>query len=137
MSIYKLNPFTGTLDIVSDLSNTVITSWQSYSGTALSLEAGNAYETTSSSSVTATLPASSSDAGTLIEIEVNGTGAVTIAQGTGQQIRFGNQTTTSGVGGSLTSTNRGDVITLRCTTTASASTGFWLVTNSVGNWSVV
>jgi len=37
-----------------------------------------------------------------------------VSQNAGQTIHFGNQDTTAGVGGSLTSTNRYDCITLRC-----------------------
>lgn len=41
-------------------------------------------------------------------------GGWTISQNAGQTIHMGNQSTTTGVGGSLSSTNRYDCITMRC-----------------------
>lgn len=124
----------GAITVASTFGSVV---WASTASTSISLAASNGYITTSGSAVTATLPTSSSAIGTVIELTVNGAGAVTIAQGTGQQIRFGNQTTTSGVTGTLTSTNQGDSIKLVCTTAASASAGAWSAVSSIGNWTVV
>ena len=68
---------------------------------------------------------------------MDGAGAVTVAQNTGQQVTLVNQTTTSGAGGSLTSTNQGDMLMLLCTVAASGSAGSWFVIGAQGNWTVV
>jgi hypothetical protein len=56
-----------------------------------------------------------------------------ITQNAGQQIQFGNQLTTAGVGGSLSSTLSGDGVEMVC---ASANTG-WVILSGVGNINVV
>lgn len=111
--------------------------WAVNATTTIALASNTGYITTAGSAVTATLPTASSAVGTIIGITVNGAGAVAVAQGTGQQIRFGSSTTTSGAGGSLTSTAQGDTLMLLCTTAASGSAGAWSVIGSVGNWTVV
>lgn len=111
--------------------------WTSTAATTIALAANTGYITTAGTAITATLPTASSIVGTAIGFLVSGAGTVTIAQGTGQQIRFGNQTTTSGATGTLTSTAQGDALVLICTTAASGSAGAWQCLNSVGNWTVV
>lgn len=70
------------------------------------------------------------------KIEVVGKlGLAAISQNANQQINFGVLATTLGVGGSLTATNAGDCLVLRCIT-AGAST-LWCVESSIGNWTVV
>jgi hypothetical protein len=64
--------------------------------------------------VVATLP-SVSAVGDLIWIIGKGSGGWQIAQNAGQTIHFGNQDTTTGVGGHLDSTNQYDAIQLLCT----------------------
>lgn len=71
--------------------------------------------------------------GEVFELTQNGAGTVTITQAAGQSIRFGNQVTTAGVGGSLASSAQGDAVKIVCTT---ANTGFQAVTGSIGNWIV-
>lgn len=63
--------------------------------------------------VTLTLPAVSSVGDELIILGLSASG-YSIAQLTGQQVIIAPSTTTLGVGGSLTTTNRYDAITLRC-----------------------
>lgn len=82
--------------------------------------------------VTFTLPTSSA-IGDFVEINGKGSGLYTIAQATGQQIHFGNLTTTSGASGSVSSTLQYDCIRLRCLT---ANT-IWGVVSSVGNFTIV
>jgi len=62
-------------------------------------------------------------------------GLATITQNAGQQIVMGNLGTTVGVAGSLTATDAGDCLILRCIT-GGAST-LWRVENSMGNWTIV
>jgi len=74
-----------------------------------------------------TLPAAS-DVGEIVAVCGKGTGLYQIQQNAGQQIHYGNVSTTVGVGGSVTSTQRRDTIELLCTT---ANTE-WTVLDSVG-----
>lgn len=63
----------------------------------------------------------------------HGSGGWTITQGAGQIIRFGNNSTTLGVGGSLSSTNRYDCVELL----QGADENTWIVCNAVGTIAVV
>ncbi len=62
------------------------------------------------------------------------TGDVTITQNSGQSIIFGNSTTTTGTGGSLASSSKGDAIQILCITNPSV---FMVFTGAIGNWTVV
>lgn len=67
-----------------------------------------------------------------------GTGAITLAQGAGQLIRWGNQVSTTGAGGSWTSTAQGDAMVIICYVAASAAAGSWVVPGQAqGNWTPV
>ena len=79
-----------------------------------------------------TLPAAA-DIGTYIAVVGKGTGLYQIQQNAGQQIHFGNLSTTVGIGGSIDSTQRRDVIEMVCTTTNTE----WTVLDSVGIHNVV
>lgn len=87
------------------------------------------YIANNSALVTATLP-STSAVGDLIWIVGKGSGGWQIAQNTGQMIHFGNQDTTTGVGGHLDSSNQYDAIQLLCT---SANTDWTCTGISQGN----
>jgi len=76
----------------------------------------------------------SAQVGEIFELAQSGAGSVTITQGDGQSIRFGNSTTTAGTGGSLVSSSQGDAIKLVCT---QENTSFQSVTGSIGNWTVI
>ena len=65
--------------------------------------------------VTFALPIASA-IGDWVEVNGKGSGGWSISQATGQQIHFGNQTTTSGASGSLSSINQYDCVRLRCLT---------------------
>jgi hypothetical protein len=56
-----------------------------------------------------------------------------ITQAAGQQIFFGNQSTTAGTGGSLTSTAQGDTLELVCR----VADDEWQVVSAIGNITVV
>lgn len=71
--------------------------------------------------------------GDMIEITLDGATSFQITQAAGQQIRIGNQSTTAGVGGSLTSTQQGDSLRLVC----SLANLSWNVLSSMGNLIIV
>jgi len=81
--------------------------------------------------VTFTLPATAA-AGSVIEV-VGKAGLWSIAQNAGQTVYIAGGNTTAGVGGSLTATNAGDCVCLRCIT---ADTDF-RVQSMIGNLAVV
>lgn len=78
------------------------------------------------------LPATS-NVGDEIEIALKGATSFTITQSAGQSIEIGNQITTVGVGGSLTSTQQGDVLRMVCMNTNLT----WQIMSSIGNLTVV
>jgi hypothetical protein len=79
-----------------------------------------------------TLPTTSA-IGDKVEINGKGAGLYMIDQAAGQQIHFGNLASTAGTGGSVSSTLQYDCITLRCIIANTT----WVVTSSVGNFTVV
>ena len=108
--------------------------WTDVTGTAQAMAVNNGYIADNAGLVTLTLPASAAIGDEVIVLG-KGAGGWVIAQNANQAIHFGNQVTTTGVGGSLVSTNQWDNIMLRCVT-AGAST-IWTVTSSQGNITVV
>jgi hypothetical protein len=82
--------------------------------------------------VTLTLPATAA-LGDYVEINGFSSGGWIIAQAAGQLIHFGNQVTTTGVGGSLASTNRYNCVRLRCLVANTT----WTVVSVQGNLTVV
>ncbi len=110
-----------------------IFAWTDITGASQTLAVGNGYATDNAGGVAYALPATAIF-GQEIQI-VGKLGLASIAQAAGQQIHLGNSSTTVGVTGSLTATNVGDCIHLRCIT-AGAST-IWRAQDYVGNWTVV
>jgi hypothetical protein len=86
----------------------------------------------SSGALSLSLPASSA-VGDTISVTLSSGTSWTITQGAGQQIRFGNSQTTSGVGGSLASSSSGDAITIVC----DVANTHWQSINWVGNILVI
>ena len=82
--------------------------------------------------ITFTLPTTAAF-GTIIQIAGFSSGGWTLAQNTGQSINFGSLATTTGVGGSLSSSNKNDFIRLLCVTANTT----WNVISSVGNLTIV
>lgn len=74
-----------------------------------------------------------SNLGDTIEIVLNGATSWQITQGDGQSIRIGLDITTTGVGGSVSSTEQGDWIRLVCQTANTA----WLACSDTGNFTVI
>lgn len=91
--------------------------WVDQTTSSVTMTANTGYTSNAGASlVTFTLPTTSA-VGDLIEINGKGSGLWTIAQATGQQIQIsGGSPTTSGTGGSLSSVNQYDCVTLRCLT---------------------
>jgi hypothetical protein len=105
--------------------------WVESTGAAQAMAVNTAYGANRGAGVTFTLPASAAQ-GTLIKI-VGIAGLWALNQNAGQTVHVGAFSTTTGVGGSLTATNAGDCITLRCITT---DTDF-RVENMMGNPTIV
>jgi hypothetical protein len=93
----------------------------------------NGYICNEASLLTLTLPTTAA-VGTMIGVSgMNIALGWTVAQNASQQIFFGTSTTTSGTGGSLSSTNIYDSLTMVCNV---ANTS-WIVLSSIGNITVV
>lgn len=116
---------------INAISTNVMT-WNEVTGTSQSMAVNNAYVANNAGLVTLTLPATAV-LGDRVKIVGKGAGGWRIAQNSGQVIHFGNQDTTSGVGGRLDSTNRYDNVELVCIT---ANTD-WAIISSIGNIGVV
>ena len=82
--------------------------------TNTTMVANNGYIVASGSNVNLTLPTTLT-AGDIFRVAQDAAGTFTIVQNSGQFIRFGNQQTTTGVGGSIVSALEGDAIELVCT----------------------
>ncbi len=121
------NAATHTLTI----SATGITEWQRI-GINTALLPNMGYICASGGVLTLTLPAVA-NLGDIVEVTLDGSAGFTITQGAGQQIRIGNQQTTAGVGGSLSSTAQGDSLRMVCSVTNNK----FNVLSSMGNPTVV
>lgn len=121
------NPGTNTLTI----QDTGITGWNKISASQ-TLAVNMGYFCTGGGALALALPATSA-VGDNIEVSLQGSTSWSITQGAGQQLIMGNQQTTAGVGGSLTSTQQGDSIRMVCLTTNLQ----WVVLSSMGNPLVV
>lgn len=107
--------------------------WVDQTTASVTMAANTGYTSDAGASlVTFTLPTASA-IGDWVEINGKNTGLWTVAQATGQQIYFGNVTTTLGTGGSLSATLQYDNVRMRCIT---ANT-FWEVVSAVGNLTYV
>lgn len=96
-----------------------------------SMEVDNGYISNNASRILLLLP-TTSEIGDILKVNGKGTGGWQIVQSSGQTIHFVSQSTTTGTGGNLSSTNQYDCITLRCIT---ANTDF-IVETAVGNLTV-
>lgn len=103
-------------------------SWIEVTGTSASLAANTGYIANNGGLVTLTLPTTVAQ-GSIIIIAGKGVGGWALAQNSGQQVFFGAVSTTLGAGGSLSSSNRRDSISLVCIT---ADTEFQII-SSIGN----
>lgn len=106
-------------------------SWVFVTGTTQTFAANTGYVTGNGGQITFTLPATAV-LGDQFIIAGNSAGGWKIAQNGGQQIYVGSSSTTVGAGGSVTSTNAHDSITIVC---AVANTTF-IAYNFVGNLTI-
>lgn len=91
------------------------TSWVDVIGTNQPMLSNTSYVPDNAGLVTLILPTTSSF-GDVIDIVGKGAGGWTIIQGALQQIIIGSSSTTPGLGGSVSSTNRNDSLSIVCTT---------------------
>jgi len=89
--------------------------WNEVTGTSQAMTADTAYVANNGGLVTLTLPALAAF-GTAIVVLGKGAGGWSIAQNAGQNIQVGSVSSTIGAGGSVSSTNRYDSISLICIT---------------------
>jgi hypothetical protein len=131
----------GGTDIATSASgNTILINWTGAGGivwtvisASQSLASENGYICASpGGALSLALPATS-QVGDIIEVTLDGATSFTITQSAGQQIRIGSLSTTSGVGGSITSNNQGDSLRMVC----SIADLKWNVLSSMGNPTVL
>lgn len=107
--------------------------WTDVSGTSQSMAVNNGYVANNVGLVTLTLP-STAAFGSTVMIQGYGSGGWRVAQNAGQTIHTGVLSTTTGVGGSLSSTNRYDSIEILCVV---ADTEWTILTGEKGVITVV
>lgn len=106
--------------------------WNNVTGTTQSLAASNAYIANNAGLVTFSLPATAA-LGDVYMIVGYGAGGWTVSQNAGQSIILGALTSTTGVGGSISSILASNCVTIACIV---ADTAFKVI-NSMGNITVV
>lgn len=109
-----------------------VSSWVDVTGTSQSMSVNTGYIADNAGLVTITLPTTAAQ-GTVQRVAGNGAGGWRIAQNASQNIKIGNQTTTTGTGGSLSSTNQYDQLELLCTVANTT----WVAMSGWGNITVV
>lgn len=107
-------------------------SWVVETGTSATMAVGTGTFANNAGLVTLTLPTTAA-VGDIIEVAGMGSGGWKIAQNASEKTYFGTSTTTTGVGGSLASTQQYDTIKLVC----QVANTEWIVLSSVGNITVV
>lgn len=103
-------------------------SWTEVTGTSQAIAVNNGYIANNAALITFTLPVTAA-IGDTFQIVGKGAGGWTIAQNASQLIHIGNLVSTTGVGGTMSSTNRYDCVEIVCIT---ANTEF-TITDFVGN----
>lgn len=106
--------------------------WTDVTGATQAIAINNGYTANRGTLITFTLPVSSAY-GSVVYIVGKGTGLWTIAQNANQMIHFGSVTSTTGIGGSVSSILQYDVIKLVCTVADLE----WTVLSAVGNFVIV
>lgn len=101
-------------DNIEIASSAVTSNFVSVITTSQQMVDNTTYQSANAGLVTLTLPATAA-LGDSVRVTGFGAGGWTIAQNAGQQIIIGNVSSTIGVGGSVSSTNRYDGIELVCT----------------------
>ncbi len=107
-------------------------SWVTVTGTTQAIAVNTGYTANNAGLVTLTLPATAAVGDTTVVVGL-GAGGWRVAQNASQLIHLGSSTTTTGVAGSLASTNRYDSVTITCVV---ANTE-WTTRASMGNITIV
>jgi len=119
---------TDSSGVPSFTTPTHIIVWNDVTGTSQTMSVNNGYLADNAALVTLTLPSTAAQFST-VEVCGNGAGGWKIAQNSGQIIKFGSQSSTSGTGGFIASTNQYDVVKLMCVVANTT----WVVLSSIGN----
>lgn len=107
--------------------------WTDVTGTSAAMAVNHGYIADNAGLVTLTLPAAAT-IGDVIKITGKGAGGWKIAQNASQFINFGNAAaSTTGVGGSIASTNQWDCCEVQCVTTNNG----WVIRDAVGILTIV
>lgn len=122
---------TGFTTATAGTDYTVPMTWSTDTASSVTLVANTGHVANGSSLVTYTLP-TTSNVGDTFQIYGLGVGGWKVAQNASQNIIFGNQTSTTGTGGSLASTHKNDVGIFRCIVANTT----WSVGPSQGNITV-
>ena len=125
-----ITPGPNSISIASTASGGI--SWTEITAATIALVADNGYILNRAGGVAATLPATAA-VGTIIAIVGQGAGGWTVAQNANQIIHFSGVDTSTGIAGSLASTNRYDSFEMICTVTDLE----WVVRSSMGNITIV
>lgn len=123
----RMNAANTAWEVYTPISTGGLT-WNEVTGTSVSAAVNNAYILNNAGLVTLTIPTTAA-VGDVIKVVGKGAGGWTIAQNASENINFGNVTTTTGTGGSLSSSLRYDCVELVCTVANTT----WTVTSSIGN----
>lgn len=121
----------GPGDTVTITATGVGLTWNVVTGGTQAITASNGYFANNGGGVTFTLPATAT-VGDFFAISGINAGGFTIAQNGGQNVRMGNQITTTGITGSLASAAIGDSVYIVCY----ATNNNFIVLNSMGNITV-
>jgi len=122
----------GTLNTLTINTDDNVIPWTEITGTSKSMDINNGYVANNAALVTFTLPAAAV-LGDFIQIDGKGVGGWLIAQNASQVVHFLSQDTTTGVAGSIASTNRYSNVTCRCI----ADNLEWTVEGVTGNLVVI
>ena len=126
----RVYPSSGFLSATGSTAETGIF-WEEVSGASQAALMGQGYVPNNVGLVTFTLPATAAQ-GKELSICGKGAGGWLLAQNASQTIHFGATSTTTGVTGSLASTQRYDTVRILCVTTNTT----FVVLNSLGNLTV-
>lgn len=129
----------GTNVSISSVSGSVTISaasvdlWDDVTSASVAMDANTGYTANNGATLVVLSLPTTSAVGDFVEVNGKGAGLWTIDQAAGQQIHFGNVSTTLGATGTLSSTLQYDNVRLRCIT---ADT-IWTVVSSQGSLSAV
>lgn len=107
--------------------------WTDVTGASATMAVQNGYLADNAGLVTLALPATAIQF-SVIAVQGYGAGGWTITQAAGQQIIFGSVSSTAGVTGSISSTNRYDC--LRLIAAVGGASTIWVVQSAIGNLTV-